>query len=275
MALTPEQTVGQQRKVLDKYKNITPADESRRRAEDSSLLDSVTTSTYDQVTGGAPSGGIAQGLGKFAQSRAAASIGQDTRTDAVNLASANTRESVIGQKQENAVRGRASGIDEKEQALKRAMAQRAFEMGMTGKELALHSDAALADIGFAQMKKDFDEGRVSEGELKAITVEFARRAQAKKQETEKILTQMKQSAAVDIANGNSEAAKNRLRQYYESLKKQAQDAARAANNAAIVSGAFTVVGAVAGTFFGPVGTVAGAAVGSAVGSAVNNEMAKE
>lgn len=273
MALTPEETVAQQRKVLEKYKNVEPADASRRLAEDSALRDGVTTSTYDQVTSGGSPTGLAQGLGKFAQSRAQASSGQDTRLDAVNLAQASTRESVIGQKQINAVRGRASQVDDQEQILKRAIAQRAFDMGMTGKELALHSDAALADIGFQQTKKDFDAGRVTEQELKAITVEFARRSLTKKQDTEKLLIEMKNAAAIDIANGNSAAAKQRLVRYYESLKKQAKDAARAANNAAIVTGAFTVGGAVLGAVFGGgVGAAPGAAGGAALGAGVNKSM---
>lgn len=268
MVLTPDQSVNQQQNIYNKYKNLAPADISRRKAEDSALIDEVSKTTYDTVTGNKQPSVLSQGLGKFTNKVADQSVAQNSRTDSNNLQQSQLKESIIGQRQSAAIGNRATDITTREQKLKRAVAQRAFDMGMTGKELSLHADSAIADIGFEKMQEDYQAGRVTTQELQNASFKLAQRAQQLKFQNDKLLTLMKQEAAKDIASGNVVRAKERMTSYYESLKKQAKDAAAAANNAALIRGAFTVGGAIIGTVITPgAGTVAGAAIGGAVGGA--------
>lgn len=268
MALTPDESVEQQRRVLDKYKNVSAGDASRRRAEDSEMLDNVTSSTYDAVQRGNTSG-ISSGLAKYAGERAKTTVAQNARADSQNLREANFREGVIAQRQQAALQNQASGLNEREATLKRAISQRAFDMGISSKELSLHSDSTIADIGFEQLKKDYDEGRVTAAELRNLNKQLVLKAQRKKQDAEAFLAKMKKENEVDIAQGNIEKAKQRLTIYYSMQREAAQAAAAAANNAAIVSGVFGIAGTVVGGIYGgPAGAAAGGAVGSAVGGAV-------
>jgi hypothetical protein len=262
MPISPDESAKQQQKILEKYRNLPVANQSRDDAEDAALLNNVTKNTYDNVTGGAQTTDWSKTMAKFANDRAASSVAQDARMDGINQQSAMAKESIAAQKQQTALRNRTMATDDKEQNMKRAIAQRAFDMGMTGKELALHSDSALADLGFEQTKKDFDAGRVTQQELMKITIEFAKRAQVKQQETEKMLQQLKNDMQKDLLAKDIDRAKARLTVYYNKLKEQAKDAAKAANNAAIVNGIFGIGGAVAG---GLIGGPGGAAIGSSVG----------
>jgi len=260
MEISPEERLKYRKEAYDSFANMQPALDTTQRIQRQKFSEEATAGIP-----GMRSEDISAQLGRAASGAATFISGQKQAQDTLSQQGAGMEQDIIGSKQSAALGQFARKQKVAEDEAARAVANRAFQLGMEAKELAFHDKAKIADIAMDQLAKDYQAGRVNKQELITMQNKFRMDAIKKKQEADEELLNLQGQFKIDMQNGNVGRAKSRLLKALEKQKDAAESAAKASNIAAVISGSFTVAGAIIG---GPAGALAGNAAGNAVNAAV-------
>ena len=271
--LTPEQKVASQKQALGDFTDVAqPATKTQEARERGKLAGDV----YSQTAQAAKAGNL-QAISPIvakAQAQAAELIPQQkTRAQDLAYQGAMYKEGILGTKQNAAVGDfERDTMVYKDKAAK-MLAASAFEQGYSAKELAMSLDGSLSDAGLAQLKSDYNEGRITKQELTDIGNKLAIQANQMKLQLQEDLAKLRGELERDIATGNVESAKKRLTDHLNRQKEAAQTAAKATNTGSIISGITGIIGGVAAGFasgWQPAAVATGYSAGSKVGDVAQN-----
>lgn len=271
--LDPQERLKFKQKAYDKFLNINqPAAAAQRGVENTAIAKKGMQDIYSGLQQGGYTGRQAASQAvDTSQLELAKSIGQQQQEqDALNVKGAGMKEDIIGAREANAMNAFKIQTKDMEDSLNKAVAERAFELQMTGKELAFHTNSAVADLGLEKMKKDYDAGNISKLELQTIANNLTRAAAASKMQADNALKAL-QDLGTRAATAESRKRGLELTlAMLEKQKKAAKDQAKAANIASMITGGATVIGAgIGGIYGGPVGASTGAAIGGAAGTGIS------
>jgi len=265
-----DQRLKERNKAYQSFVNIAqPMQEQKAEAQNTQLGLGGLRNVFKNVTqegGYAGRQGATQAVDQTQLELAKAKGEQNATQDALNLQGAGMKEDLTGAQQQESIKSFNRQTDTMEETLNRAIAERSYELGITAKELAMHTNARVADIGMEQTKKDFDAGLVSRDELAKVSANLQIEADKFKQQANALLSQLqRESETANTAYGRDRAMQTQSKML-DAQKEAMKAQAKAANTAAIITGAFTIGGAVVGTLIAPgVGTALGASVGGAAG----------
>jgi hypothetical protein len=254
-AVEPEDTIRARRDALNSFTNLMPAEQNQQKYERQNLQQQVADATLrqpkKQQEGGIEStGSMGIGtlgiLGKGVTAGAEMYGKQGQAMDQLNLAGAKQQQAMADSKTKQAVTNTVRGMENETQKLARMVADRAFQEGMSVKELLFSKNNALADYAFEVAKKDFQEGRISEKEIRDLQNTFMLEAEKKKQVAEQYLKTLEGEFANDLAAGNYERLKSRIQAKMAAEKEALEAAAKAQATAKILEGVVDTVAAVVG-----------------------------
>lgn len=239
--LTPAERLKNQESAYASMLNLHPAQEKKQALERGKVTEGTVigmvkgfgSDESDSEERGRVKGTLDQGSQMLGEVQAK----QQQEQDALNFQGANQRESMIGQRQAAATGDFVRESEAQTRALQEAVAQRAFDMGMSSQELAFHNNALVADTGFEKMKTDFDEGRLNKQELITIKENLTLKAQKRNDRASEMLAIRFNEAMLLIQKGDIANAKRVLEIALAAQKKAAEDMARASNFSAIIGGA--------------------------------------
>ena len=270
---TPEITSGEERvkereKAYEAQKGLESDLAQQQKLQKQQMLRQVAQETLANL-GNVPGQITAQAKGMetaaqmpVAQQQARGEQALTTATMGADIASAKSE-----QKMKQYMAAQQEGISR----LALETARRAFDMGISAKELALHQNSELADLAFQQMYADFQAGRMTQKELAAYGRSLKAEAEEMKRNADLYLKQVISEFEGYIAEGNFQKGKARIMDALERQKEAMRTAARASNAGSILSGVFTIGGALIGGYVGgPSGAVTGAKVGGSVAPIVSN-----
>lgn len=263
--VSPDESVKQRQKALESYTNVAePAYKEQVGRERGQLASDAYSAAAKSAYEGKPTADVTA----EATAKAAEMIpGQALKQQEMDITGAKMREDVIGSKQTQAITNFERNTAEMKEAAARYIAKQAFAQGMTAKELAMHRNGTIADIGLAQLSADFQAGRVSEYEIRQMSNElklYAMKATQALKEKEAFLTNQVQQA---INAKDYDAAAARAKVLFDAQK----EAMRAQNEAKATADIFSAVGSIAGAAIGTLvapglGTAAGATIGGSLGN---------
>ena len=269
--LSPDEAVKSRQKALDEYINIAqPALADQQAGQRGKLAADVYSQAAQAASTGAPGTLMQQALGKAAQASAELLPKQAEERDTANQQGAQMQQDVMNSRQSVAVAKYVKETEEAKAESARFIAKRAFEMGISAQQLALHNNAYLADYGIRQMYEDYQSGRVTKQEIQ----KYSNAAQLEaKTETDKIgadASDLAGQLSVILADKDKSRTQARVDELFKKYEDAAKAKVRAAQIGGILSGVFTIGGAVIGGIYGgPMGPAAGAAAGGAVDKAVS------
>jgi hypothetical protein len=254
-AVEPEETIRARKSALDSFTNLVPAEKKQQRYEQQNLQQQVADATLRQpnkAEGGGTQSVGAMGLGALGilgkgTAAAAKQYGeQGQRMDQLNLAGAKQQQSMADSKTKQAVTNTVRGMENETQKLARMVADRAFQEGMSVKELLFSKNNALADYAFEVARDDFQKGRLSEKEIRDLTNTFALEAEKKKNKADQYLKELEGEFSTNLTGHNIERLKSRMLATLAAQKEALEAAAKAQATSQIASGIIGAVAAVAG-----------------------------
>lgn len=272
MAVSPEITTGDERtkdrsKIYEEQKGLAQDQGEQDRIQRQNVLREVAKQTFANLNSPIALAGVAskaQAAGQMIPTAEQQSRGEtalQTATMEGDVTSAQQE-----QRAKQFMQSAKSGLDRTAMEVTR----RAFDMGYTAKELAMHQNAKVSDLAFEQMNKDFQAGRLTEKELQTFARNLRWESEAMKRDADIALTNATKEFRTYIEQGNADNAKKRILAAMELQKEAMKLAAKAANTAAIVSGVFRIGGTVAGGLLGgPGGAVVGGEIGGLTGSMIS------
>jgi hypothetical protein len=272
MAISPEITTGEERtkdrsKIYEEQKGLAQDQGEQDRIQRQNVLREVAKQTFANLNSPIALAGVAskaQAAGQMIPTAEQQSRGEtalQTATMEGDVTSAQQE-----QRAKQFMQSGKSGLDRA--ALE--VTRRAFDMGYTAKELALHQNSKIADLAFEQMNKDFQAGRLTEKELQTFARNLRWEAEAMKRDADIELRNATLDFKTMIEEGNAANAKARILAAMERQKEAMKAAARAANTSAIVSGIFRIGGTVIGGIYGgPAGATVGGEIGATAGRAIS------
>jgi hypothetical protein len=166
--------------------------------------------------------------------------------DQLNLAGAKQQQAMADSKTGQAVTNTVRGMENETQKLARMVADRAFQEGMSVKELLFSKNAALSDYALKVAKEDFQKGRLSEKEIRDLQNTFLLEAEKKKAVADQYLKALEGDFSTGIMAGNVDRTKSRVNALLAAQKEALEASAKAQATAGIISGVAGVVAAVAG-----------------------------
>lgn len=273
--LSPDEAVAERKKAYDKILNMQPALSAKQGAESSQLVNKSLRDIYSQMQQGGYAGRVGGGqvVDQTQMELAKQKGAQRAEQDALSYQGAQAKEDIIGARQAQSLAQFNRKTQEMEDAMDRAIAERAFDLGMTAKELAFHTNAKVADIGFEELKKDFDAGQESEQELQTVKDNLTQDAQKSALQVKDLLAQIQREATQSAQGITRDRALQLQKQLLAVQKDAIQKQSKAANIAAILSGTFTIGGAAVGGMLGSYfGADIGADIGSGLGKATSGFM---
>jgi hypothetical protein len=236
--LAPEERLKYKQKAYDKYANVAPMQKESQGIQ----RQQIEREGQRGVGTGLREGGFAggQAIGKSMDQTAlelAKKVGeQQKETDATNLQGAQMKEDLVGQRESDALSKFKRDTDKMEETLTRAITERAFDLGMTSKELAFHTNAKVADIGFDKLKEDYDKGVTSKQELNNVQMGLERESKKLENEAKELMNRLRWETELAAKNREFGRVKELTKQLIEKQKDTIKSKARASNIAAIVSG---------------------------------------
>jgi hypothetical protein len=271
--LDPDEAVKTRQKALDEYTNIAqPALKSQQQKQRGQLASDVYAQAAGAASQGAPGTLMQEALGKAAQGSAELLPKQAEERDAANLQGAEMQQDVMNTRQQTAIAKYVKDTEEAKAETARFIANRAFEMGIGAGQLSLHNNAYLADYGIRQMYEDYQSGRVTKQEIQKFADATQLEAQRQMDAIQNEEATLKGQLAVAVGQANEAAARELSGKLFKMYKDAAEAKARAAQIGGIISGVFTIGGAVAGgllTAGNPAGIAAGMQGGQQLGSVTN------
>jgi hypothetical protein len=265
-----EQRLAMKTKAYDKFLNMQPALAKQQGMQTTNVTNKGLRDVYKGIQTGGFTGRqqASQALDQSQLELAKAKGQQAAEEDALNIQGAEMKEDIIGARQQESLGAFNRRTQEMEDAMDKAVAERAFDMGMTAKELAFHTNSKVADLGLETMKKDYDAGNISKTELLKQASYFEKEAQAAKIQADAMLRQLAQEGKnASTAYGRKRALELSLammEKQKEALKKQA----KASNIASIITSGTAIGGAIIGGIYG--GGLPGAALGASLGGSAGS-----
>lgn len=254
-AVEPEDTIKARKSALDNFTNLIPAEQKQQKFEQQNLQQQVADATMrqpkKQQEGGIESvGSMGLGalgiLGKGVTASADMYGKQGQSMDQLNLAGAKQQQAMADSKTGQAVTNTVRGMENETQKLARMVADRAFQEGMSVKELLFSKNAALSDYALTVAKDDFQKGRLSEKEIRDLQNTFLLESERKKAVADQYLKALEGDFSTGIMTGNIDRTKSRVNALLAAQKASLEAAAKAQATAGIISGVAGVVAAVAG-----------------------------
>ena len=251
----PESTIRARKEALDNFTNLIPAEQKQQKFEQQNLQQQVADATMrqpkKQQEGGIESvGSMGLGalgiLGKGVTASADMYGKQGQSMDQLNLAGAKQQQAMADSKTGQAVTNTVRGMENETQKLARMVADRAFQEGMSVKELLFSKNAALSDYALTVAKDDFQKGRLSEKEIRDLQNTFLLESERKKAVADQYLKALEGDFSTGIMTGNIDRTKSRVNALLAAQKASLEAAAKAQATAGIISGVAGVVAAVAG-----------------------------
>jgi hypothetical protein len=251
----PDETIKARKSALDSFTNLVPAERSQQKFEQQNLQQQVADATMrqpkKQQEGGIESVG-SMGLGALGilgkgVTAAADMYGKQGQTmDQLNLAGAKQQQAMADSKTKQAVTNTVRGMENETQKLARMVADRAFQEGMSVKELLFSKNNALADYALTVAKDDFQKGRLSEKEIRDLQNTFLLEAEKKKNAAEQYMKTLEGEFATGMFGSNIERTKSRYLAMQAAHKEALEAAAKAQAMGDILEGIIGVGGAVLG-----------------------------
>jgi hypothetical protein len=251
----PDETIKARKSALDSFTNLVPAERSQQKFEQQNLQQQVADATMrqpkKQQEGGIESvGSMGLGalgiLGKGVTASADMYGKQGQTMDQLNLAGAKQQQAMADSKTKQAVTNTVRGMENETQKLARMVADRAFQEGMSVKELLFSKNNALADYALTVAKDDFQKGRLSEKEIRDLQNTFLLEAEKKKNAAEQYLKTLEGDFATGMLGSNIERTKSRYLAMQAAQKEALEAAAKAQAMGSILEGIIGVGGAVLG-----------------------------
>lgn len=267
--LRPSDKVKFQEKAYEKVLGLPPAQEQRQEKEMGVARDRLT----DTVAQAAKEGGFrgrqlaGQALGQTALEVSQLAGAQEAERDQLAFQGAGLKEQIIGQRQSAATGNFVRAREKENKALAEAITQRAFDLGMSSKELAFHNNSLVSDVGFNALATDFEAGRVDRTELMDLMYKQQLDAQQSSLAAERMLSERWGEMMTALKKGDIEEAKKRIKLALDMQKKAMEKSAKASSLGAILSGAFTIAGGAISTAFTgdpTLGAVAGSTLAKGV-----------
>ncbi len=265
---TPEQATKERSAVAEEQKMLSGADlAEQRRLERQAMIRNIANQTIENM--GSPNQLITAQTGIQQQAQQIPVQQQQAQGQAA-LQTMQMEGDIAVDKQKQRAKQYQAAANAGISKLALETARRAFDMGITSKELALHQNAQISDLAFEQMYYDLQQGRITQKEILQLGRNLKADAQQMKQEADIMLRESIKELETYKTGYNAERAKSRLLKAIQLQKDAMERAAKASNAGAILSGVFTIGGAVAGGLIGgPVGASVGATAGSAAGPIVS------
>lgn len=274
--ISPDQAIREREKAFDKYINIAEPELKEKQAAERGLLASeVAQAGHKAATLGRPEV-VSQVMGE-AEAKAAEMLPkQGLEQLQADVTGAKMKQDIIQGRQTQALSRYLRQTEEAKDEASTVLSRKAFELGIAGRELALHQNAYIADVGMQQLYKDFEAGRENRDDIMKLQHQLALDAQKYKQELDAELERLKGELSIEVANKNIDGAKARLAHMINLAKQSAQAQAKSNALGSILSGVFGIIGGVVGTYYGgPVVGAAAAKGGEALGKYAAGQINKE
>jgi len=265
---TPEERTKERSAILEQQRGLAGADlGEQKRLQRQDTIRQIAQQSIQAVRSGSPVAlnqvsSQAQAAGQMQPIAEQAQAGQlALQTEAMR------GETGLAQQEQRAKQAQFAGQESVDRLALEA-ARRAFDLGYNAKQLALHSDAKVADLAFQQMYDDFQAGRLTQKEVENYQRNLRDETMRIKRDAEAALKDAMMEFKTFTKERDAREAKKRLLTALNRYKEALKSAARASNAASILSGVFTIGGAVVGGIAGgPGGAVVGGKVGGAVADA--------
>lgn len=269
---TPEEATKERSKVVEEQRNLSGPDlAEQRRLERQAMLRNVAQQTLQNLESPQNLLVAQQGIQQQAQQ---IPIQQQQAQGEAALQTLQQEGDIALSKQQQRAKQYESAANVGISRLALETARRAFDLGYSSKQLALHQNAQVSDLAFEQMYYDLQEGRITQKEILNLGRKLKADAQRMKQEADIALREALKQMETYKTGYNAERAKKRLLAAIAAQKAAMERAAQASNTGAILSGVFTIGGAIAGGIIGggPAGATVGASIGGAVAPIVSQNM---
>lgn len=235
--LSPDERLKYKQKAYDKYANVTPVQQKGQGIERQQIERQAKTGIGAGLREGGFAGG--QAIGKSmdqAGLELAKKVGeQQKQSDATAYTGAQMKEELIGQRETDALSKFKRDTDKMEDTLTRAITNRAFDLGMTAKELAFHTNSKVADIGFDKLKEDYDKGVTSKQELTNVQTGLQRESAKLENEAKELMNQLRWETELAAKNREFSRLKDLTKKLVDKQKETIKAKARASNIAAIIA----------------------------------------
>lgn len=234
--LSPEEKVATRKKALESYSGIAgEALQDQQAREKGQLLTQAYLTGAKSAQAGQP--GAATPMLADVQQKAAEMLPQQAaKMDAANLAGAKMREDIIGSKQQAALVNYETQTDQMKQQLAQQTANRAFELGMNSRQIALANESYLSDYGLRQLYADLEAGRANKEEVWKISSQLAMQAKELEYQIAQEKETLSAQLSADLSERNFDAARARIKRLLAKEKEALTKAAKASSMAAILSG---------------------------------------
>lgn len=237
--VSPEERVRSRKQALDQFINVAqPALASQQAYDRQNLKRNVMAKTA-QGMGGSVGAGQVSALGTMGQAAEQGTqlLGQQAQQQqTMNVAGAQMQQQIAAAKNAQSVANVQRGLNQTVDNYARIVADRAFQEGLSAKQLIFHTNSQLADYSMEKLKADFEAGRVSKFELQNLLQAQQLRLKEKQIAADKAFADYMGNFKKDLAAGNAEKAKARLVTYVQAQKDLAKDGVRAQNTASILEG---------------------------------------
>lgn len=270
--ISPDDAVLERKRAYDKLLNLEPVMAKKQALESTEATKAAMRAAYKGVTQGGYSGREAtnkvadQAQLELAKMRNA----QRSEADALALQGAGAKEDIIAGKQKQALTNFNRQSQDMEDQMDRAIAERAFDLGMTAKELAFHMNSKIADIGLEEMKKDFDAGQISEQEMLTLKLNLERSAGDAQLRSKELMNELQNLSKQEVNQYTINQALELQRKIIAANKDMIGKQTKASNIATIISGTGGLIGGAVGFGMGgPAGGLAGSQIGGGAGSVLS------
>lgn len=271
--IDPDEAVKSRKAALDQFTNVAqPAFETQAAAQRGQLASDVYKQAAGAAATGQPGTLMQEALGKAAQQSAELLPKQAAEKDVLAQQGAQMQQDVMVSKQTAALAKFVRNTEESKAESARYLADKAFEMGMSAQELALHQNGYLADYGIRRLYEDYQSGRATQQDVlkyqRATTLEATRLENEMKQQAATLQGQLQEA----LAAKNLKLAQERFDKLFKMYEDTMKAKARAAQIGGIISGVTTLGGMAVGAYFGgPGGAILGGSIGSQVGGMIPTE----
>ncbi len=267
--LDPSEKIMYKKKAYNKLLNMEPAMQTANTAANTRLGKEGLQGVYAGVTQGGFEGRKAADTAMDTTSlQLAKARGEQAKEkDALAVQGAGEKEAILSDKNAAYLNQFNRQTQDQEDQLNRAVAERAFDLGITAKELAFHVNSKVADIGMDKLKEDYDAGNVSKQELQTVVQNLAKAAQQAKIEADAILAELKRKGLAEATAEGRARGLALLKKLMDKQKENLQNSAKAANISSIISGGASIAGGIVG-FVGSGGNPLAGAAGMTAGKGI-------
>lgn len=244
-----ESRVEARKKVYDDYLDLDPALKAQQRREKEAAKTAAMRGTFQAVTQqpGVEGKLAASGVTKGAQQQMAGTLPSHAAAiDALAAKGAGMQQGIAGAESEQRLANVGMSMQKGTADYARRLAQQAFQQGLDAKRAIFHTNAAFSDTAFEQLANDYEQGRVAKSELQGLLASTKQRLTERQGTAEVALRDAMLKFKSGLTSENFAERKSNLLYAMELQKNALEDAARAQQLAAIISGGLKVGAMAAG-----------------------------